>query len=207
MMLRVISMAAWLAFVAACAEQIGEERAPAPAPAATPAPSQPAEFEPPARPSATANEARIDWQAARTDLASTPGLAAPEGFQIESDGQAPPVPVLLPTGLVTPATATAGPRFIHLPDGYLATYPGAVFDITVSGTNEVFDVTPGLGNGVEDLTFNSTVDGAMVSFSRYGAGYIVEFVCKVEAGGARPPRGGESAAGVIAPTQVLGGTP
>ena len=102
----------------------------------------------------------------------------PESFQIQSGEMAPPVPVLLPTGIATTASADGGPRFIQLPDGYLATYPGAEYDITVSGTNEVFDAAPGLGDGVADLSYISTVDGAMVSFTRYGAGYMVEFVCK-----------------------------
>ena len=183
MKLRLIFMASWLAFVAACSEHIGEDsQGDSASPAQTQAP-EPAPFEPPARPSATPSQARIDWQAARTDLASTPGTVAPESFQIQSGEQAPPVPVLLPTGIVSTASAGGAPRFVQLPDGYLATYPGADYDITVSGTNEVFDAAPGIGEGVADLSFAATVDGAMVSFTRYGAGYMVEFVCKGIEGG------------------------
>lgn len=177
MVLRMSFAALLLTGLSACSEPIGNEPE-AEAPDTAAAPAEPAPFEPEARPSATQSEARIDWLSARTDLASTPSTVMPEGFQIQSGDMAPPVPVLLPTGIVTTASANGGPRFIQLPDGYLATYPGADYDITVSGTNEVFDAAPGLGDGVADLTYNSTVDGAMVSFTRYGAGYMVEFVCK-----------------------------
>ncbi|MEM9739743.1 MAG: hypothetical protein AAF829_07720 [Pseudomonadota bacterium] len=195
MVLRLIFMAAWLAFVAACSEQIGSDTQADTGRAGQAPGEEPAPFEPPARPIAVASQSRIDWQAARTDLASTPSTATPEAFQIQSGDLAPPVPVLLPTGIVTTASATDGPRFIQLPDGYLASYPGADYDITVSGTNEVFDVAPGLGDGVADLTYAGTVDGAMVSFSRYGAGYMVEFVCKgLE---------GESGSGCIAEDEAL----
>jgi len=178
MIVRLIFMMAWLAFVAACSDQIGQDTDAADPPAAEVPAAQPAPFVPPPRPEVTRSDARIDWQAARTDLANTPDTPMPQGFQIQSGDQAPAVPVLLPSGIATTASANGGPRFMQLPDGYLATYPGADYDVTVSGTNEVFDATPGLGTGVEDLSYVSTVDGAMVSFTRYGAGYMVEFVCK-----------------------------
>jgi hypothetical protein len=185
MVLRLMLMASWLAFVAACSEQIGEEAALPEAPPAETGPASETEAEPfelPARPATVRSEARIDWQTARTDLALTPGTVMPEGFQIQSGEQAPPVPVLLPTGLATTAGTNGGAHFVPLPDGYLATYPGVDYDITVSGTNEVFDAAPGLGDGIAELSYVSTVDGAMVSFTRYGAGYVVEFVCKGTSG-------------------------
>jgi len=202
-------MVSWLAFVAACSEQIGEDTALPEAPPAEPGPaseSEPEPFEPPARPAAVRSEARIDWQAARTDLASTPGMAMPEGFQVQSGEQAPPVPVLLPTGLATTAGTNGGPRFVPLPDGYLATYPGTDYDITVSGTNEVFDAAPGLGDGVAELSYVSTVDGAMVSFTRYGAGYVVEFVCKGTGGADGSGCISEDAATELAQSLIIAGS-
>ena len=125
----------------------------------------------------TERQASIDWEAARTDLASTPGNAMPESFQIQSGEQAPPVPVLLPSGIVQPAGADNQPLFRQLPDGYFAHYPGVSYDITVSGTNEAFSI----GGEAEDTSvarYQSTATGAIVSLSRYGAGYMVEFECK-----------------------------
>lgn len=182
MLLRLVFMAAWLGFVAACSEQIGEPAAPAPAPQEfaeedPPAPEEPPVFIQSERPSVAERQASIDWEAARTDLASTPGNVSPESFQIQSGEQAPPVPVLLPSGIVQPAGADNQPLFRQLPDGYFAHYPGVSYDITVSGTNEAFSI----GGEAEDTSvarYQPTATGAIVSLSRYGAGYMVEFECK-----------------------------
>ncbi|MCI4644059.1 MAG: hypothetical protein MRY64_04685 [Hyphomonadaceae bacterium] len=179
MLLRLTFMAAWLAFVAACSEQIGEPlRQAEDPPAQAEEPGEPEVapvFVQAERASTPEGEAQIDWDAARTDLASTPGNAMPESFQIQSGDQAPPVPVLLPSGIVQPAGAQFQPRFRQLPDGYYARYPGASYDITVSGTNEVFG---GVSSAGETARFQATATGAIVSLTRYGAGYMVEFECK-----------------------------
>lgn len=189
MLLRLVFMATWLAFVAACSEQIGQfgGNSDEPAePAAAAAPEAPSEvaaapvFVQPERVTPAQGEARIDWEAARTDLASTPGNAMPESFQIQSGDQAPPVPVLLPTGIVQPAGAENQPLFRQLPDGYFAHYPGTAYDITVSGTNEVFG--EGDGPAEDSSRFQPTLSGAIVSLTRYGAGYMVEFECNGAAG-------------------------
>ena len=183
MLLRLAFMAAWLAFVAACSEQIGTPAAaPDPAPQELTEQETPAQEDPPVfvqseRPSVAQRQAAIDWDAARTDLASTPGNAMPESFQVQSGDQAPPVPVLLPSGIVQPAGADNQPLFRQLPDGYFAHYPGVSYDITVSGTNESYSV----GGEAEDTSvarYQPTATGAIVSLVRYGAGYMVEFECK-----------------------------
>lgn len=183
MLVRLVFMASWLAFVAACSEQIGVPSTPAPAQQqAGEETTPPAEPETPVfvqseHPSVTERQAAIDWDAARTDLASTPGNAMPESFQVQSGEQAPAVPVLLPSGIVQPAGAENQPQFRQLPDGYFAHYPGVAYNITVSGTNEVYSV----GGEPEDTStarYQSTATGAIVSLTRYGAGYMVEFECK-----------------------------
>lgn len=129
---------------------------------------------------AVASTGNIDWEAARRDMASTPSDSREAtGFQVESQGTAPPVPVLLPTGIVTAQGAGSGPRFQPTSDGYFAAYPGLDYDIVVNGTNEVIR-TPGDQEVVTetDLTYTPTMTGAQVSFSRYGADYLVEFECK-----------------------------
>lgn len=187
-MLRLIFMAAWLAFVAACSEQV---EAPEPEPGPVDAgPSEPVEpgpaetpFEPVERPSVSVAGAEIDWDAARADLASANGNGGDATVQIQSGASAPPVPVLIPQGLGSAQGASADPpRFSGLPDGYFYHLPGAAYDVTVSGTNEVYG-TGGAADGDSDTpVFRSTATGAMVSMSRYGADYLVEFECNGAAG-------------------------
>jgi hypothetical protein len=131
-----------------------------------------------------ASTATIDWDAARADLAATPTEQRQTSFQVESGGTAPPVPVLLPTGIVVPQGAESGVRFQPMSDGYFAAYPGIDYDIIVNGTNEVIGAdTSGDGGDEPVLTYTPTMSGAQVSFSRYGADYLVEFECKSIEGG------------------------
>ncbi len=190
-MLRLFFMIAWLGFVAACGDIVDRARgAPETAPetpAATPerAPpetaAEPEPYVPQPRPSARARASQIDWDSARNDLASRPGTVAPARFGIESGATAPPVPVLLPTGIVIPQ-GVGEPAFRALRDGYFANYPGIDYDITISGTNIVHDGASGRTEGSENVTFAATASGAQVSLSRYGADYLVEFECRQLAG-------------------------
>lgn len=185
MMLRLAFMFAWLGFVAACSEQIGEPpevESPPAAETVTEVPVQPATPQPaplPDRVSVTTASAEIDWAAARADLASAGPTEAGEGFQIQSGDQAPPVPVLIVPSSARPASAGGEtPRFRELADGYFAHYPGDDYNVTISGTNEVIasGTMPVEGASAEPR-FQSTATGAIVSLSRYGAGYMVEFEC------------------------------
>lgn len=188
MLMRLAFMLAWLAFVAACSEQIGEDRLPVDTTAAetaeqTPAPPvaepEPAPPPRPERPTVEAASATIDWAAARADLASASAGEEASGFQIQSGDQAPPVPVLIVPSSARPASATGEtPRFRELPDGYFAHYPGDAYDVTVSGTNEVFATGSGAGARDPDtIRYQATASGAIVSLTRYGADYMVEFEC------------------------------
>jgi hypothetical protein len=138
----------------------------------------------PESPVMVASTATIDWEAARADLAATPSEERETGFQVASGGTAPPVPVLLPTGIVVPQGAEGGVRFQPMSDGYFAAYPGIDYDIVVNGTNEVIGADQsGDAESEPVLTYTSTMTGAQVSFSRYGADYLVEFECKSIEGG------------------------
>ncbi|MEE9380988.1 MAG: hypothetical protein V3V03_06260 [Hyphomonadaceae bacterium] len=148
-----------------------------PAPDPDPAPVQPA--------ASQTVTATIDWNAARDDKASRRSLgeeADEMAVTIQSaDGQSAAVPVLLPTGIVSIASAdgTGGPRYRPLEDGYFAAYPGAVYDIIVNGTNQVTNVDDKAYVRNDDLVFTATAAGAQVSLSRYGADYLIEFECNV----------------------------
>ncbi|WP_291078993.1 hypothetical protein [Hyphomonas sp.] len=130
-------------------------------------------------PVVVASTATIDWDAARADMAARSGEDRETGFQVASGNSAPPVPVLLPTGIVVAQSAENGVRFQPMSDGYFAYYPGIDYDIVVNGTNEVFGTTGDAEDGdAPDLMFTPTMTGAQVTFSRYGADYLVEFECK-----------------------------
>ena len=132
----------------------------------------------------------IDWLAAQRDFAARGSGSEATGFQIQTgdEDEAPPVPVLLPSGLVRPAGAEP-PRIRGLSDGYFAKYDGAAFDITISGTNETFGggagdrATNDAADPAMDVSFTSTLSGAQLALTRYGAAYLIEFECNEVAGG------------------------
>lgn len=122
-----------------------------------------------------ASKNTIDWDAAREDLSgSNAGLVTIQSV----DEEPAEVPVLLPTGIATSQSAGAGPVFRRTDDGYFAYYPGATYNITVNGTNQVIE-TQALENTNPDRkpVFSTTVAGAQVWLTRYGADYVVEFEC------------------------------
>ena len=124
---------------------------------------------------ASAETREIDWDAAREDLSG----ASSDLVTIQSLGEEPAeVPVLLPTGIATSQSAGGGPVFRRTDDGYFAYYPGAAYNITVNGTNQVIPT-----EAIEDTNpdkepkYTTTIAGAQVWLTRYGADYVVEFEC------------------------------
>ncbi len=119
----------------------------------------------------------IDWAAARADRTASGGEAE-QLVQAQSGGVQPPVPILLPTGIVSVQSATGGgPVFRQMSDGYVASYPGALYDIVVNGTNQVAAIDGQQVQPRGEPVFTATVAGAQVALSRYGADYLVEFEC------------------------------
>ena len=124
---------------------------------------------------AMSQEAEIDWLAARDDVAS--GSGSGENFMVASqEGDPPPVPVMLPTGIVLPQGAESDVKFQPLSDGYFAFYPGTDYNIVVNGTNEIIgERAPGTTDTPK--RFIPTMSGAQVAFTKYGADYLIEFEC------------------------------
>lgn len=123
----------------------------------------------------TKRKGEIDWARARIDLA-----ANEEGVvSIQSAGEEPAsVPVLVPTGIVTSQSAGNGPIFRRTEDGYFAFYPGEAYNIIVNGTNETVEADAMVKTNTDrSPTFTTTVAGAQVWLTRYGADYTVEFEC------------------------------
>ena len=139
-----------------------------------------AELDKPVYTQAMSQEATIDWTAARDDVASNAGSSG--NFMTASqEGDPPPVPVMLPSGIVLPQGAESDVKFQPLSDGYFAFYPGTDYNIIVNGTNEI------IGERAPDTTetpmrFIPTMSGAQVAFTKYGADYLIEFECTVADG-------------------------
>lgn len=133
---------------------------------------------------AAASGAAIDWEAARRDLAARPLEDREGSFSIQSGGDAPPVPVFLPSAPVSVQGGETAIRFQPTSDGYYAYFPGDAYDIIVNGTNVVI-LAPGetAAPRPETFDFAPSTTGATVTFSRYGADYLVEFECKALTGG------------------------
>jgi len=134
----------------------------------------------PVRAESTASGAVIDWEAARRDLAARPLESREGSFQVQSGGDAPPVPVFLPSGPVAAQSGDVAVRFQPTSDGYYAFFPSETYDIIVNGTNVVISEPGATTAPVRSaaFVFQPTTTGAQVAFSRYGADYLVEFECK-----------------------------
>ncbi len=122
--------------------------------------------------------ATIDWASAREDYAARD--TDENDMAVVASGGAPAVPVLLPDEPVGVASAgDGGLQFRPMADGYFAVKEGELYDLIINGTDRLV-VRPGDQGAATDtgLQFEETLEGAQVSFSRYGASYLVEFLCK-----------------------------
>jgi hypothetical protein len=123
--------------------------------------------------------AQVDWQAAVGGLRQSGGTGAnlaPNLNQAAVDMTR--VPILLPVdeGL------TAGARIYSFGDYYTITADAPGLGVSLSGTTTVVPLpanTPLKINpvGLEGVTSQRTVDGQLVSFTRYGVLYTVEVRC------------------------------
>lgn len=122
--------------------------------------------------------ASIDWNQARQDFASresdNTGMV-----QVASVGS-PAVPVLLPDEPVTVAsTGESSLDFRPTADGYFAVKKGEIYDMIINGTDRLVARSGAQGAAIDsEMKFEETMTGSQVSFSRYGASYLVEFMCK-----------------------------
>ncbi|MEZ6029836.1 MAG: hypothetical protein R3C46_08795 [Hyphomonadaceae bacterium] len=162
-----MAAAALLAALTACTE----EQAPAtPDPQTAADGSQPGAIAGPASVSAD-----INWDAAKADLAQrSSDVVVPQ-----SVGDAPlVVPMLLPGGIVqTQSDRPTPPRVTK--DGYFATYHMPKYDVIVNGSQKAYVAdTPAAAADKETMKFQTVEAGAQLSFSRYGADYLIEFECR-----------------------------
>ncbi|MEO0607285.1 MAG: hypothetical protein AAFY82_03580 [Pseudomonadota bacterium] len=122
--------------------------------------------------------AEINWPQARMDFAARE--PSDDGMFAVASAGSPVVPILLPEqNFGVASTGEDALQFRPLADGYFAVQKGDIYDLIINGTDKLVARPEGLGSAVDtELDFEETMTGAQVSFSRYGASYLVEFMCK-----------------------------
>ncbi len=151
-----------------------------PPPAAEGAPSgEQAAAPAPAGPQVT--EATINWEAARADLAKRPSDAPVTVQSVGAEGP-PPVPMLLPSGIVQTASDRPTPPVVTA-DGYFATYHLPKYDAIVNGSKRSYAAAGQAAGDKSVMKFTPGEASAQIAFSRYGADYLIEFECREVDGG------------------------
>jgi hypothetical protein len=163
---------------AACTKEGAGPSDPAQAPAA--ANDQPAQ---PASAGPQVTDSQINWEAARADLAKRPADAPVSIQSVGSTGPLP-VPMLLPSGIVNPASSDRPTPPVVTEDGYFATYHLPKYDAIVNGSKRSYAAAGQAAQGdKEKMKFTTGEASAQLSFSRYGADYLIEFECREVDGG------------------------
>jgi len=163
---------AGLSAVALLAAACGEEKAPTPV-AEAPTGEQPVQTaSAPQGPAPVAGQ--VNWEAARADLARRPAdVVVPQAA-----GSDPlVVPMLLPGGIVQTASDRPVPPRITK-DGYFATYHQPRYDVIVNGSQKAYATGGTPAADKTEMKFQPAEAGASLSFSRYGADYLIEFECR-----------------------------
>jgi hypothetical protein len=165
--MRVLVLASLAAIAAACTQET-----PAPEAAAPAATEQPVQVA-----SAPSTEGQIDWAKAQADFTSKRPADAPVSVQTAGQEGPSPVPMLLPSGIVQTASDRPVPPVVTK-DGYFATYHLARYDATVNGSMKAYTGTGAPAGDKEALKFTVGEATASLSFSRYGADYLIDFECR-----------------------------
>lgn len=165
--MRVLILASIAALAAACTQETPAPEAAAPAPAGE---------EQVQVASAPSTEGQVDWTKAQADFAAKRPADAPVLPQSVQDKPSP-VPMLLPSGIVQTASDRPVPPVVTK-DGYFATYHLARYDATVNGSMKAYTGTGAPAGDKEAMKFTTGEAAASLSFSRYGADYLIDFECR-----------------------------
>lgn len=173
-----------LAALSACGK--AEETPKAEAPPAETAQAPSPEPQAAAPPGPESSQSPIDWEAARAarSAASAQADAAVRAMSVTGgqSSEPPPVPVLLPSGVVR-AQGAAPPALVTTKDGYFATYKTPKYDAIVNGTNRVYETGQPQTPDSDEMTFTVADAGAQLAFTKFGADYLIEFECRQLDGG------------------------
>jgi hypothetical protein len=127
-------------------------------------------------------DSQINWEAARADLSKRPADAPATIQSVGSTGPLP-VPMLLPSGIVQTASDRPTPPVVT-EDGYFATYHLPKYDAIVNGSKRSYAAAGQAAQGDKTkMKFTTGEASAQLSFSRYGADYLIEFECREVDGG------------------------
>lgn len=170
--MRLLVLATMLAALPACTEQGAGP--------SDPSAQQPSEQLAQVASAPQAVENQINWDAARADFAKRPTDQQSVTIQsVGEDGPAP-VPMLLPSGVAQVQGASDRPTPpVVTKDGYFATYHLPRYDAIVNGSNKAY-VAEGQAAGGDktEMKFTTGEASASLSFSRYGADYVIDFECR-----------------------------
>jgi hypothetical protein len=126
--------------------------------------------------SAPAVEGQIDWTKAQADFTAKRPADAPVLPQSVQDKPSP-VPMLLPSGIVQAQSDRMVPPVVTK-DGYFATYHLTRYDATVNGSMKAYTGTGAAAGDKAAMKFTKGEANASLSFSRYGADYLIDFECR-----------------------------
>lgn len=121
--------------------------------------------------------AQIDWESARADRAKAPNSDVVTVQQATPGAGPVKVPMLLPSGIVQAQNARP-PAVVTTEDGYFATYQLPKYDAIVNGSAQAYANTGGKPVDKTAMKFTQGDASAQLSFSRYGADYLIEFECR-----------------------------
>lgn len=144
----------------------------------------PAEDAAPATPDGVVTEVdrTVDWDAAAAKAGVT-GKTVVSAQSVGVDVQSPVPMLALPT--ISAQSVDSGKQIVKATgDGYFATFPGAKYDVVVTGTKKAYkapDTAPPptvSTQSVDEFSYSQTDTGAEVTFKQFGADYLVQFECK-----------------------------
>jgi hypothetical protein len=167
--MRLVILASAALFAAACTQETPAD----PAASNTPA----GEEKTVETASAPSQEGQIDWTKAQADFTAKRPADAPVLPQSVQDKPSP-VPMLLPSGIVQTASDRPTPPVVTK-DGYFATYHLPRYDAIVNGSMKAYTGTgQAAQSDKEAMKFTMGEAVASLSFSRYGADYLIDFECR-----------------------------
>jgi hypothetical protein len=135
------------------------------------------------------NERKVDWGGAEKDA----GAGKAETAQLGPDASgvdpvtkaAAGVPILAPKPTVGAAAAGLEQKGVvkATRDGYFAMFEGDTYDVVIHGTKDFYAAPDGAPKATKErlagYKFEIGEGQAQLSFTRYGADYLVEFNCKL----------------------------
>jgi hypothetical protein len=127
-------------------------------------------------------ERTIDWGAAAAKAGIT-GKTIVSAQSVGVDVQSPVPMLALPN--ISAQAVDSGKQIVKATgDGYFATFPGAKYDVIVTGTKKAFKAPEKAppptvqAQSVDEFAYTQTETGAEVTFKQFGADYLVQFECK-----------------------------